>query len=315
MSKLSVKELQIGLSSDASKNITLSQPEVEDGSLIFSRGEETPTELFTISNTGTLSFNDSLLTLDNIDSTGASSNQVVIYDDVNGVSWADFPVAEFLSTNNSDVGFVLQSNGDGSVSFVDPDSLSIDAATLDGNSASAFALAEDNVTIPDDGTVGSVSTPSSFSIDASGNVSFNQGVDISGSLTGVDASDVSALSLSGGTVTGNLVVDGTLRSGGVVVNSQTGTSYTFVLSDAGKFVTFDNSGAITVTVPPDSSVSFEVGATIGVAQLGTGVVSVVGGSGVTVSSLDGKVDLAGQYATASLVKTGTDSWLLVGALA
>ena len=315
MSKLSVKELQIGLSSDASKNITLSQPEVEDGSLIFSRGEETPTELFTISNTGTLSFNDSLLTLDNIDSTGASSNQVVVYDDVNGVSWADFPVAEFLSTNNSDVGFVLQSNGDGSVSFVDPDSLSIDAATLDGNSASAFALAEDNVTIPDDGTVGSVSTPSSFSIDASGNVSFNQGVDISGSLTGVDASDVSALSLSGGTVTGNLVVDGTLRSGGVVVNSQTGTSYTFVLSDAGKFVTFDNSGAITVTVPPDSSVSFEVGATIGVAQLGTGTVSVVGGSGVTVSSLDGKVDLAGQYATASLVKTDTDSWLLVGALA
>ena len=43
------------------------------------------------------------------------------------------------------------------------------------------------------------------------------------------------------------------------INTQTGTTYTFVLTDAGKLVTCDNAAAISVTVPPNSSVAFPTG--------------------------------------------------------
>jgi len=101
----------------------------------------------------------------------------------------------------------------------------------------------------------------------------------------------------------------------VSINAQTGTTYTLALADAGKLVTLDNGSAITLTVPANSSVPFEVGATIAIAQVGTGTVTVSGASGVTVASLASKTDLAGQYASASLVKTDTDDWLLIGGLA
>jgi hypothetical protein len=127
--------------------------------------------------------------------------------------------------------------------------------------------------------------------------------------------DIGALALTGGTLTGALDVEGSVRSDAVSVNTQTGTSYTLVASDAGKLVTLDNASGITLTVPPESSVAFSTGATIAVAQLGAGTVTVAGGAGVTVSSLDDATDLADQYATASLVKVGSDNWLLVGALA
>lgn len=52
------------------------------------------------------------------------------------------------------------------------------------------------------------------------------------------------------------------------INEQTGTSYTFVLADNGKYCRFTNSGAVTVTVPPNSSVALPVGTQIDVIQGG-----------------------------------------------
>lgn len=101
----------------------------------------------------------------------------------------------------------------------------------------------------------------------------------------------------------------------IQINAQTGVAYTLVAADAGKLVTCSNAAAVTVTVPPESSVNFDVGAKVGVAQLGAGAVSVAGGSGVTVSSLNSNTNIAGQYGVASLVKTGSDAWLLEGDLA
>ncbi|WP_072389912.1 hypothetical protein [Hyphomicrobium sp. CS1GBMeth3] len=99
------------------------------------------------------------------------------------------------------------------------------------------------------------------------------------------------------------------------VNPQTGTTYTFVLADAGKLCTFSNAGAITVTVPPNSSVAFPVGTQIDIAQLGAGQVTLAQGSGVTINSEVAQKKLATQYSGGTLVKTGTDTWLLVGSLA
>lgn len=101
----------------------------------------------------------------------------------------------------------------------------------------------------------------------------------------------------------------------VEINEQTGTTYTLVLTDRGKLVTLNNASAITLTVPPNSSVAFATGTVITISQLGAGTVTVAAGTGVTINSLDSNLDLSGQYAAAALHKTGTDTWLLVGSLA
>jgi len=97
------------------------------------------------------------------------------------------------------------------------------------------------------------------------------------------------------------------------LNAQTGTTYTLVLADNGKLVTLSNASAITLTVPTNASVAFATGAIINIQQIGAGQVTVAGDTGVTVTSTPG-LKLRAQYSAASIVKTGTDSWTLIGDL-
>ena len=102
---------------------------------------------------------------------------------------------------------------------------------------------------------------------------------------------------------------------GIVVNAQTGSSYTAVLSDAGKLVERNNASANTFTIPPNSSVAFPVGTVIMVSQEGAGATTIVEGSGVSIESRGNLLGLAGRYAEATLRKRGTDDWRMVGDLA
>ncbi|GEM_PF-3546682 len=96
-------------------------------------------------------------------------------------------------------------------------------------------------------------------------------------------------------------------------NAQTGTSYTLVATDAGKFLTFTNTAAVTVTVPTNASVAFPVGTRIYMSQLGTGQVTISPAGGVTVNAVPGR-NIAAQFGGAELVKYAADTWLLVGHL-
>lgn len=107
--------------------------------------------------------------------------------------------------------------------------------------------------------------------------------------------------------TGQVVAEST-------INTQTGTTYTTVLADASKLVTLSNSSAITLTIPPNSSVAYPTGTKIDLAQLGAGQVTVAEGSGVTVNATPTK-KLRAQYSAATCIKTASDTWLLVGDLA
>jgi hypothetical protein len=89
-------------------------------------------------------------------------------------------------------------------------------------------------------------------------------------------------------------------------------TYTLVLSDAQKVVPFNKSTGFTVTVPPNSSVAFEVGDQVNLLQTGDGQITVAGGSGVSVRSEGSKLKLKGKYAMATLVKIATDEWVLLG---
>lgn len=94
-----------------------------------------------------------------------------------------------------------------------------------------------------------------------------------------------------------------------LTNVRTG-SYTLTLSDAGKVVEVDSATAATITVPLNSAVPFPVGVIIGVYQVGVGIVSIAGASGVTVRNPGDLV----QFKEGSLRKRGPDEWVLVGGL-
>lgn len=104
----------------------------------------------------------------------------------------------------------------------------------------------------------------------------------------------------------------------IALNAQTGTSYTFVLTDNYKLVTASNASTQTYTIPPNSSVAYPIGSVINVIQIGAGQVSFAQGSGVTIASTGATASapkLRVQYSAASAIKVGTDSWYIVGDIA
>ncbi len=133
-------------------------------------------------------------------------------------------------------------------------------------------------------------------------------------ITGTDGQN--SLEVADGDVE---ITDQLTVSGGLVaplqINAQTGTTYTFVLADAGKMVTSSNASAQTLTVPPNSSVAFDIGTQIMVQNIGSANCTLAQGSGVTINSKDSNKEIDGQYAAATLIKTATDTWSLIGALA
>jgi hypothetical protein len=97
----------------------------------------------------------------------------------------------------------------------------------------------------------------------------------------------------------------------VSVDEQATDDYTLVLADNLKLVSMDYATACTLTVPPDI---LPVGALILVVQIGAGQVTMVEGASVTINSMDSALSLSGQYATATLIQTDTNIWLLTGSI-
>jgi hypothetical protein len=94
----------------------------------------------------------------------------------------------------------------------------------------------------------------------------------------------------------------------VSFNSQSGTTYTFVLADGNGSteVQSTSSSASTFTIPPNSSVDFPVGTILFSRQMGTGALTVAPGAGVT---LHGAGTAAAQYTPSlSFTQTSTNVW-------
>lgn len=92
------------------------------------------------------------------------------------------------------------------------------------------------------------------------------------------------------------------------------TDYTFVLTDANKLRRLTGATARTFTVPPEASVAFPDRTEIFLCQWGTGALSIAAGAGVTINSEFGWLNLNAQYSVATLLKVGTNEWLLTGSL-
>jgi hypothetical protein len=102
---------------------------------------------------------------------------------------------------------------------------------------------------------------------------------------------------------------------GAGVNAQTGTSYTLVLTDAGKDIKHTNAAATIITVPPAASVAFPVGTKINIFQMGAGQITFAEGAAVTIN-FPASLSLAikEQYGVATLTNFGSDVWVLTGLL-
>lgn len=97
----------------------------------------------------------------------------------------------------------------------------------------------------------------------------------------------------------------------LLANTQTGTTYTFVANDAGKFVTANNASAQTYTIPTHASVAYPVGTVITVVQYGAGQVTIAAAGGVTLRSPNG-TKTAQQYSAISLLQLTQDEWVVLG---
>jgi len=186
---------------------------------------------------------------------------------------------------------------------------SISLATV-AIAAGATALTTANITdtrvlvttnIPESGDISSVTAGTGLSGGgSSGAVTLSINTAVTADLT-------TAQTLTNKTLTSPLINLG--------INAQTGTTYTTVLADNGKLTTLTNASAIAVTIPPNSSVAYPVGAQINMAQLGAGQVTVSGGSGVTIVSTGATASAPkarAQYSTLTAVQTSTDNWLVMG---
>jgi len=99
----------------------------------------------------------------------------------------------------------------------------------------------------------------------------------------------------------------------IVINNQTGTIYTLVLTDAEKLITLTNASSIAVTIPTNASVAFPIGTIIQLIQNGAGKVT-FSGVGVTIKSKSSNKSIGAQNVAVALVKEDIDTWFLIGDL-
>jgi len=104
------------------------------------------------------------------------------------------------------------------------------------------------------------------------------------------------------------------------INAQTGTTYTVVSSDQySRLVTQSNASANTFRIPTNASVAFPIGTVLNVMNIGAGLCTINAvTSGTTTVLSAGAVAAAptlAQYKAASCIKTGTDTWYVIGGIA
>lgn len=107
----------------------------------------------------------------------------------------------------------------------------------------------------------------------------------------------------------------------LALNAQTGTTYTFVLTDANNtLVTASNGSAQTYSIPTNANVAYPTGSQINIIQIGAGQVTINAVTSGTTTVLSAGATAASpklrtQYSMATLIKVDTDKWYVVGDIA
>lgn len=171
---------------------------------------------------------------------------------------------------------------------------------------------------PDTFTVGTDDIDfSQFS--GAGTVTAGTNIDVNGQQVSLVAdptlSDATITNLD---VTNATFADGTVQTSAGVPSLTSFTektaSYTLdTLDHQDNVVEVNSSSATTFTIPTDAALSWPVGASMDIFQLGTGQVTIEGDSGVTVLFTPGN-KLRTQYSSCTIMKRAANSWVLYGDL-
>lgn len=104
------------------------------------------------------------------------------------------------------------------------------------------------------------------------------------------------------------------------LNAQTGVTYTAVSTDQFQtLVTVSNASANDFKIPTNASVAFAVGTVITVMNIGAGLCTISAVTPGTTTVLSAGATAASptlaQYKSAACIKTATDAWYIIGAIA
>lgn len=119
------------------------------------------------------------------------------------------------------------------------------------------------------------------------------------------------LKVSGQSIIANQA-DGAAEGALTIQSENTSTSYTLVASDAYTALPFNNASAITVTVPPSSSVPFDTGAWMEFYQVGAGAITFAAGAGVTLRASGNRLTSGGQNSVCAIRYAGSNVWYVAG---
>ena len=104
------------------------------------------------------------------------------------------------------------------------------------------------------------------------------------------------------------------------INPQTTTSYTLVLGDSYQMlVTVNNASANALKIPTNATAAIPIGSVVTVLNIGAGTCTISAVTSGTTTVLSAGATPAAptvaQYKSVALIKTGTDSWYVVGSCA
>jgi len=103
------------------------------------------------------------------------------------------------------------------------------------------------------------------------------------------------------------------------INAQTGTTYTTVIGDSYQtLITQSNASASALKIPTNASVAHPIGTVITLLNIGVGscTISAVTSGTTTILSTGATAaaPVVAQYKSAAIIKTGTDTWYVVGGI-
>lgn len=105
------------------------------------------------------------------------------------------------------------------------------------------------------------------------------------------------------------------RASNLFIPTNVNTNYTLSIFDEHVLVIGDTSfGSFDIFIDVELNVNFPIGTEIKVMQKGTNQLRVLANFGVTLNSFNTLIELAGEFAVASLIKINTDEWVLSGNL-
>jgi len=104
------------------------------------------------------------------------------------------------------------------------------------------------------------------------------------------------------------------------LNTQTGTTYTPVTADTYQvLITMNNASANTFKIPTNATTAYPVGTVLTVMNIGAGLCTISAVTSGTTTVLSAGAVAASptvaQYKSAACIKTATDTWYVVGAIA